>query len=229
MPLNVSVIVAVRNGEKYLADALNSILAQTHPVSEILVIDDGSTDRSAEIAESFAKVRLIRQDSLGAYAAHNRGIRAARGEWIAFLDHDDIWLPRKLEKQIHALEADPNLGYSITRFRFFLQEGSSIPVCFKEALLEGNHVGRLLSTLVAKRSMFDEIGHFDTSYRCAGDVDWFARAKDEFRAPHLIDECLMEKRIHETNLSNLALINSREMLRALKNSVQRRRQARSGT
>src|SRR5919106_4317425 len=146
---SVSVILSVRNGEKYLAEALNSALSQTYPIAEILVIDGGSTDRSAEIAKSFPKVRWIPQDGLGIPAANNQGIRAAGGDWVAFLESDDQWLPQKLEKQMLSL-ARGGLAYSVTRFRFFREPGSQTPACFKPSLFEGDHIGRIMSTLVAK-------------------------------------------------------------------------------
>ncbi len=221
---SVSVILSVRNGEKYLGEALGSALSQTYPIAEILVVDGGSTDRSAEIARSFPKVRLLAQEGSGIPAANNQGIRAATGDWVAFLESDDRWLPQKLEKQMLGFEQSMGPAYSVTRFRFFREPGSMTPSCFKSSLFEGDHVGRIMSTLVAKKSLFEEVGYFDTNYHSAGDVDWFARAKDLHGQPHLVEECLMEKRIHESNFSNLALINNREMLRALKNSVERRRQ-----
>ncbi|HKX13003.1 MAG TPA: glycosyltransferase [bacterium] len=220
---NVSVILSVRNGEKYLAEALNSALSQTYPIREILVIDGGSTDRSPEIAKSFPKVKVLAQEGRGIPAANNQGIRAANGDWVAFLEADDRWLPQKLEKQMFGFEPGRRPSYSVTRFRFFREPGSAVPACFKNSLFEGDHVGRIMSTLVAKKSLFEEVGYFDATYHCAGDVDWFARAKDLHGPPSLVEESLMEKRIHESNFSNLALVNNREMLRAMKDSVERRR------
>lgn len=98
---SVSVVVPCYNAESFIAETLDSICAQTHAPTEILVIDDGSTDSSAAIVERFSdRVRLIRQDNQGESHARNRGLSEATGHWVAFLDADDLWEPTKLEKQI---------------------------------------------------------------------------------------------------------------------------------
>ncbi|NNF13911.1 MAG: glycosyltransferase [Gemmatimonadetes bacterium] len=111
-----SVVIPVYNKERYLVETIDSVLAQTLPPEEIVVIDDGSTDRSAEIAASYgSQVHLIRQSNSGESVARNEGIEASTGEWIALLDGDDVWEPEKLERQFQALEAaefDPVFVYS---------------------------------------------------------------------------------------------------------------------
>src|SRR5690606_34102704 len=97
----VSIVIPVYNAEKYLEQTLASIYAQTYPHTEIIAVDDGSSDRSVEILRQHApRVRLVTQANAGAAAARNRGVREARGKWIAFLDADDLWTPDKLEKQL---------------------------------------------------------------------------------------------------------------------------------
>ncbi len=101
----ISVVIPCFDAEAHLGAAIASVLAQTRPVLEVIVVDDGSTDDSARIAESFGPpVRVIRQSNAGESAARNRGIEAARGEWVAFLDADDLWLPHKLERQAEAIQ-----------------------------------------------------------------------------------------------------------------------------
>ena len=96
----ISCIVPVLNGERYLTEAIASVLTQTEPPLEIIVVDDGSTDRTVELARSFGDaVRLVRQEHRGVSAARNHGVRVARGELLAFLDADDLYLPRKLAQQ----------------------------------------------------------------------------------------------------------------------------------
>lgn len=100
----VSVVIPCYNGERFLSEAVASALGQTRPPLEVIVVDDGSTDRSAELAMSLGPtVRVIRQSNQGESVARNRGIDEARGEWIAFLDADDSWMPGKLEQQVVAL------------------------------------------------------------------------------------------------------------------------------
>ena len=109
LPL-VSVVIPAYNCERYLGRAIRSVLAQTYPRIECIVVDDGSTDGTAEVIDRFGSaVRAIRQENGGAAAARNAGIRTATGRYIAFLDADDYWLRNKLELQIHILEKNPDL------------------------------------------------------------------------------------------------------------------------
>src|SRR4029078_4929566 len=105
----VSVIIPVFNGERFLGDALSSVQAQDYRPLEVLVADDGSTDASATLAESFAGVRCLRLEHAGVSRARDRGGAASNGEWLAFLDADDIWLPGKISAQVAAARADPEL------------------------------------------------------------------------------------------------------------------------
>ncbi|NHC33368.1 glycosyltransferase family 2 protein [Scytonema millei] len=124
----VSVIVLVYKSEPYIAATIHSVLAQTYKNFEILVIDDGSPDRSVEICRQFndPRIRIIRQENRGVPAARNTGIRHARGEYIAFLDGDDLWLPPKLEKQVTHLESSPFIGMSFCRSSFIDVNGKHL-------------------------------------------------------------------------------------------------------
>lgn len=104
----VSGIIPAYNAEKFLSETIASALAQTHPLAELIVVDDGSSDRTAEVAAAFPNTRVIRRPNGGQGAARNTGIQAAAGEWIAFLDHDDAWHPRKTELQLRC--AAPDVG-----------------------------------------------------------------------------------------------------------------------
>src|SRR5947209_13220762 len=104
---SVSVIIPTYNHGRFIADAIESVLAQTYPVSEIIVVDDGSTDETQEVVEKFGeKVRYIEQANAGVSAARNTGIENSDGDLVAFLDADDTWLPEKIEKQVAKFGAD---------------------------------------------------------------------------------------------------------------------------
>src|SRR5689334_18119421 len=105
----ISIIIPVFNGEQHLAEAIGSVRAQDYEAKEILVIDDGSTDRTAEIAASFAEVQYHRQERSGAGAARNVGVDLAQGDFLAFLDADDVWLPKKLPRQMEILNGDEDI------------------------------------------------------------------------------------------------------------------------
>src|SRR6266852_2057654 len=106
----VSVVIPAHNSQRYIVATFDSIIAQKHRPLEILVVDDGSTDSTRQIVREYGpEVRLIEQAQRGHPAARNSGIRAAKGEFLAFLDHDDLWTPDKLEHQIACFEHDPAL------------------------------------------------------------------------------------------------------------------------
>ena len=116
----VSVIVPTYNVEEYISRTINSILAQTYSNFELLIIDDESPDRSVEICQQFkdSRLKIISQKNRGLAGARNTGIRNAKGEYLAFLDADDLWLPKKLENHVQHLESSPTVGISFSRSAF---------------------------------------------------------------------------------------------------------------
>lgn len=221
----VSVIVAVRNGERFLAQALSSILEGTYRLLEILVIDGSSTDRTLEIAHSYEGVRCLPQIGEGIAAAYNTGVEAASGEYVAFLSHDDFWSRNKLQVQIEFMEHNPEVQYTIARAKFFLEPGHEIPRGFRPELLQGDHVAPIMETLVARRQLFDSLGKFDTNLSIANDVDWFTRANDQKIPTAVMPQVLLHKRVHDTNLSMNIDVNNRDLLKLLKASIDRKRQS----
>lgn len=217
----VSVIVPVKNGERFLASAINSVLEQDYRPLEIIVVDGSSTDNTTKIAKSFKHVRYVHQSGRGLADAWNVGIEAAKGELIAFLDHDDLWAPNKLSTQVGYLVNHPEIQYTIARVKFFLEEGHAIPVGFKKELLGKDQLGRIPGTLVARKHLFDSIGRFSTDLTIAADVDWFVRAKDKNTPMAVINKVLLYKRIHSKNLSSNAKVNNQELLKILRGSVER--------
>ena len=134
----VSVIIPVYNAEKYVEDAVKSVLSQTYENIEILIIDDGSPDKSIEICERFKnpKVKIIRQKNRGLAGARNTGIRHAQGDYLAFLDADDMWLPEKLEKHILHLENSSQIGISFSRSAFINEVGEDLNIYQMSKLTE---------------------------------------------------------------------------------------------
>jgi glycosyltransferase involved in cell wall biosynthesis len=223
----VSVIVAVQNGERYLAAALDSIAAQTYPPAEVIVVDGHSVDRTTEIAQSFAQVRLIAQTAHGVADAYNIGIEAARGELVAFLSHDDLWTPNKLSVQVNYLGEHPVIQYTIARMKYFLEPGVALPLGFRSDLLENEHVGYMMETLVARRSLFEHIGLYDTRLPIGEDVDWFARAHDSRIPMAVLPDVLLYKRVHDENISLHPSITWHYMFNLLKQSIDRKRAQRA--
>ncbi len=219
----VSVVIPLFNGERFLAETIESVLAQTHRPVETIVVDDGSTDRSAEIAGSYPVTYLDQRNS-GVAAARNRGLEAARGEYISLLDQDDVWLPRKLELQVRALERNPDAGLCSCRFETFLEPGCEVPEWVpNSAYVEAATSWRnsQVGTLLVRCAVFGEVGGFDAAYSTAGDVDWFLRARDAGVGVVRIEDCLQHKRIHDRNAS--AGRDPAERMRAFHASTRRKR------
>ena len=219
----VSVIIPVYNGARYLREALESVFAQTYRPIEVIVIDDGSADDSGVIAQSFPEVRYIRQTNQGVAAARNNGIEAARGEFFAFLDQDDLWTPEKLKVQIVHLLRNPELGYTLTQQKFFLTPGATLPPWFRKELFDSVHTGWVLGTLVVRRTTLAQVGSFTTGYSAANDSDWFFRAKAAEIPMAVMPELLLLKRIHEANDSSRAKDILSELRKVVKSSLDRQR------
>lgn len=223
----VSVVIAVKDGERYLHSAINSVLEQDYRAFEIIVVDGRSLDDTAAIARSFREVRYILQANRGIANAYNTGIEAAKGEFVAFLSHDDLWTQDKLRIQVNYMLEHPEIQYTVARVKFFLEPGCPIPPGFRPDLLNGDHVGRIMETLVARRPLFDTL-KFDPRFTISEDVDWFARASDQEVPMAVLPQVVLLKRVHDANSSLDTDLGHRDLLRALRRSVARKRSQERG-
>ncbi len=222
----VSVVVAVRNGERFLATALDSILSQEYPAHEIIVIDGQSTDGTPEIAKRYPQVKYVLQPQLGIPQAYNMGIAAAQGDLVAFISHDDLWMPSKLRLQVERLVQHPQLQYVTCKIQFFLEDDAVVPSGFRKEWMEGPVVAHIMETLLARRTLFSQVGMFDPAYPLGHDVDWFARAQSADVPTAVVSEVLVRKRVHQSNASlNGSAGGMRELLRIVRASIERKRQA----
>lgn len=223
----VSVIIPVKNGERFLASAINSVLHQDYQSVEIIVVDGQSFDSTAIIAKSFNKTHYHYQKNNPNIAnARNLGIQAATGEMIAFISYDDLWANSKLSKQVDYLVRHPEVQYTLTRVKFFLEPGCSIPPGFRKELLDKDYIGPMPETLLARKSLFDLIGMFDANLTLLDDNDWFSRANDQGVSMAVIPEVLVYKRVHGQNVSGnkyLARQITQEYLKVAKQSIDRKR------
>jgi glycosyltransferase involved in cell wall biosynthesis len=222
--VTVSVVTIVRNGARFLARAIESALDQTRPPAEILVVDGRSIDDTAAIAARYG-IALTQQPATGIADARNHGIASTEGQLIAFLDHDDRWLPTKLERQIEAFENSRAAGYCITMLRPAQADDriASHPV-FAPQLARGPIRGLTPSTLVLRRSVLARIGLFDPAFGVGCDTEWFVRAADLGVALTVVDEVLVEKLLHDRNVSIDTAANRRELLHIARASVRRKQQ-----
>jgi glycosyltransferase involved in cell wall biosynthesis len=223
----ISCVVPVYNGERFLAEGLDSVLAQTRPPDEVIVVDDGSTDGTAEVAARYAgRVTYLRQNNAGSPAARNRGVASSRGDLIAFLDADDLWHPEKLAKQAARFEARPELGLCVTLVRnFWIPELRHEEERLRGHPFTGDLPGMAPQCLLARRSVFDIVGPLDESLRLGDDTDWFLRAADKGIVLEMLKEVLTYRRIHHSNLTRQVTVLREAMVDVVRESLRRRRQA----
>ncbi len=198
----VTCIVPVHNGEAFLGEALDSILAQDHRPLEVIVVDNGSTDASAGLAAGYGDaVRVIRQADLGPAAGRNRGLAAASGEFVAFLDADDVFVEGKLSRQLGRFAASPELGVSLGLAENFWEPGLEE----EEARYRANgkvYASHVFGTMLARRGVFDVVGPIDETRIHGDQVDWFSRLDDSAVKVEVLNEVLMRRRMHPASLSH---------------------------
>jgi glycosyltransferase involved in cell wall biosynthesis len=221
LPL-VSAIIPVYNNEKYIADAIDSVLSQDYAPLELIVVDDGSIDESPSvIAEYGDRLRYVRQENQGPAAARNNGIGLAIGELIAMLDSDDKWAPGKLTTQVVYLTAHPDRLAVVGKIRHFIEPGAEETAEYRKEWLATDFTGYHLGTLLAYKSLFENIGELDSAYKYADDVDWFLRLKDQNIEPGEVDDVVMLKRLHGESITNRQEAQNKDLLKALRRSLKR--------
>jgi glycosyltransferase involved in cell wall biosynthesis len=223
----VSVIIPAYNVDAFIADAFASVAAQTRPVQEIIVIDDGSTDRTAawlrEMVPNDARLRVLKSDRLGPGGARNVGLKAATQTFIAFLDADDAWPHCKIERQIDrfsALDRPDVVSGLIRRFRTF-EEGTLVPADGSQELVAHANLGACLF----RRQVFESIGPFDEGLLHCEDVDLMFRVRENGFKLAVMREVMLYYRIRPGSLTQTTTNEVKEIdaLRALRLSIMRRR------
>jgi len=225
MEPRISVVIPAYNAARYVAEAVDSVLAQSLPPREVIVVDDGSTDDTEAVVRRFQdRVRYVRQPNGGSAAARNRGIREARGELIALLDADDVWFPEKLKKQWECLRDHPEAGLVHTNFYYCDENGDErvlgvlgrerVGRCY-EIMFQDNGINN--STTLIRRECFDRVGLFDESFKTCQDYDLYLRMSRYYEFAFL-DEPLAVYRRHDSNITN-------DNSRMLKNELRVRRKA----
>ena len=222
----VSVIIPVYNYDRYLGEAVESVLNQTYKHLEVIVVDDGSTDGSREVAESFAErgVRYCHQGHAGIGPARNRGVDMDQGEFLAFLDADDRWPDEKLALQLRAFENDPSLEMVFGQ-ALQLQNGPAweAGVKNKHLIVDGMVAGMVPGTMVIKRAAFDRVGKFPAGLKVGEFIDWYARAGELQIRSLVLPELLLWRRIHDSNTGLRERQSVTDYARVLKATLDRRR------
>ena len=230
-PLRVSALVTTFDQARYLGEALECVLAQTEPPFEVVVVDDGSTDETPRVLESFGNhVRSHRQRNQGISAARNRALKMARGNAVAFLDGDDLWPNRSLEVRVKALEGDPSAGGVAGWVEQFVSPALGSEEDQKvEGAQEveppggGPRFGRLAGSMLLRKGVFDAVGPFDTELEIGETVDWLARADAAGIRLLSVPEVVLRRRIHGENTVLKTENAGAGYLKVLRAAVERRR------
>ncbi len=221
----VSVILPVYNGERYIIEALDSISSQTYQPAEVIVVDDGSTDKTVDLVESYgSSITSLRQGNSGAATARNTGIQASSGEYLAFLDHDDLWVANKLEMQLAAFVKKPELDMVFGHATQFYCQSLDETERSKLKLPEKPMPAYLAGSRLVKRESFLKAGLYDPSIRMGECLEWHARAIDAGLKMCMLPEVVYLRRIHATNMGRTAAESRSEYARVMKRLLDRRRQ-----
>ncbi|HKY43062.1 MAG TPA: glycosyltransferase family A protein [Pyrinomonadaceae bacterium] len=220
----VSVIIPVYNYARYLGEAIESVLGQTYQHLEVIVVDDGSTDGSGEVARSFAGLRYCHQVHAGIGPARNKGVEVAQGEFIAFLDADDRWPVEKLDRQLRAFENDPALEMCFGQ-ALQLQNGPEWEAGVNDKRLDvaGMVPGMVPGTMLIKRDAFLRVGKFQGDWKVGEFIDWYARAVELKLRSLVLPELLLWRRIHDSNQGVRERQSVTDYARVLKAKLDRKR------
>ena len=220
--------IAVHDGEAYLGEAIESVLAQTRRCGQIVVVDNGSGDRSAEIAGSYAEVELVSEPVLGIGRARNAALRAARGDYVAFLDADDRWTPAKTELQLAAFAEDQSLDLAFGQMLQFvspdLDPAAAAELKVPAAPQPGLHIGAML----ASRAAIEAVGPWPEEIAVSDGLSFLLRVGELGLRQKMLPEVVTHRRVHAANHSYRNRGERAEFARYLKRSLDRRRERGGG-
>jgi glycosyltransferase involved in cell wall biosynthesis len=222
-PPLISIVIPIYNAAAFLDETLASVFAQDYRPIDVIAVDDGSTDDSLAIAQSWRPaLRLLHQANAGAAAARNRGIEAARGAYIAFIDADDLWPEGKLQRQVGVLQARPDLHFVMGRVDLdYLASVGDSPLLFRDP---GQTIALFLfGAGLFRRSLFDRAGLLSEDLRNSEDIDWFMRAREAGASWLLGEDVGLIYRRHGANLTARLPLGKTEIFRVLARSAARRR------
>lgn len=225
----VSVIIPVFNGADFLLPTVNHVLAQDYQPLEIIVVDDGSTDNTKEVAARLGeRIRYFYQPNSGPAAARNLGIQQAQGNIIAFLDVDDLWSYDKLQLQLAYLSDRPEVDIVQGRIiKQIVAADAANPQNLQVVETSGSYQYINLGSAIYRRTVFDRVGLFDATMRYAEDVDWFLRAWEQRVNKKVIDEVTLYYRLHAENMTKGKSLVELGFVRVFKKHLDRVRQAES--
>jgi glycosyltransferase involved in cell wall biosynthesis len=219
----VSVIVPVFDGARYLAEAVESVLAQAYEPLEILVVDDGSTDETARVAGGLPSVRYVFQEHAGIGAARNHGVAMARGGVFAFLDADDVWLPEKLACQMAVLREDPSVDIVFGHVEEFVSAEPDVDRGGRRGPAGEAVRGCIPSAMAVRRESFERVGPFETNWRVGEFASWLLRAREMGLTVRIPPDVVARRRVHGENHGIRQRQALQDYVRIIKRSLDRRR------
>jgi glycosyltransferase involved in cell wall biosynthesis len=197
--VDVTVVVAVRDGARYLAAALDSVFAQDPPPREVIAVDDGSTDDTMTVLRRYAPaVQTLRQPPAGQPAALNRGIAAATSEWVAFVDADDEWTPASLA--VRWAKVTPDVDLVSGRVEQFVSPELPPETQARFRFDPEPSRGQVFGSILVRRAVLASVGELDESLPSASTIDWISRARSAGVRMVLLDDVVLRRRLHERNL-----------------------------
>ena len=224
MPPRVSSIIPVYNGARYLREAVDSVLAQDYRDMEVLIVDDGSTDPTADIARSFgSQIRYCFQPNAGLSAARNAGIRETTGDLVAFLDADDVWSKHKIGEQVRYLEAHPRVDAVFAHMESFISDDLTPEERGRLAAPPPPQPAWSAGTMLARRGSLAEVGTFSSDVRVGEFMEWLLRARQSGLEMVMLPTVVMRRRLHSANMGLDDPAGRREYARILKAALDRRR------
>ena len=221
----ISVIIPVYNGETYLAEAIESTLSQTYRPLDIIIVDDGSTDNSSRIAKTYIPhVRYQYQPNAGVGSAMSTGVELAKGEYLAFLDSDDLWVREKLIKQMTVFTQNPLVDVVFSKIEQFYSSDMLPALRKKYRYAEKIVDGYCVDTMLVKRDVFIKVGNFNPDLRTVAFIDWYTRAKDLDLSIKMVPVVMARRRIHNKNMGIWNRANQHQgYTRLIKKVLDRRR------
>jgi glycosyltransferase involved in cell wall biosynthesis len=230
MSIAISVVIPCHNTERYLAAAIESVLMQTLAPTQIVVVNDGSTDGSGAVARGYGdRVTVLDRPNGGISAARNTGIHACDAPLLSFLDADDLWTEAKLEQQVAVLRADPHLDGVFAHAQQFISAELSAEEAQSIACRDAAMPARLASAMLVRRASFLRVGDFNEDLKIAETVDWLARADELGLQFTVLPGVMLRRRLHRSNSGVVKRDARSDYARALKAALDRRRQKQKAT
>jgi glycosyltransferase involved in cell wall biosynthesis len=222
----ISTIIPVFNGERFLAEAVESAARQVPSPIELIVVDDGSTDGTARVCQNLGeRIRYVFQENAGPSAARNRGLAMARGDFITFLDADDLWPEEKFELQLARFRQEPSLEAVLGYSRLFAETRNGSP---GRPLDDEPRFMYQLGSGFYRRKAFERVGVFDPGLRFSEDVDWFLRAREADCPMVVLQAVTVLYRQHGENMTRGRSTRDLGFVRVLQRSLERRRERNGG-